>query len=140
MEDMLSETDKAKIPYELAELLSSHNGADTMVLDLRQMGAWTDFFVITTATSDTHLDGLERHVKEFCAERGISILRRSRRPSVSARTRVSYGASASYGTPASEDEWRIVDLGAIVIHLMSSKTRAFYDLERLYSMTKQPST
>jgi len=66
MEDMLLETDKAMIPHELAELLRDHNGADTLVLDLREMGAWTDFFVITTATSDTHLDGLERHVKEFC--------------------------------------------------------------------------
>ena len=131
MEDMLSETDKAKIPYELAELLNSHNGADTLVLDLRQMGTWTDFFVITTATSDTHLDGLERHIKEFCAERGITILRRSRKPNVSHRARISYGAQAL------DDEWRIIDLGPIVIHLMSNKAREFYDLERLYSMAKQ---
>ncbi|MCL2044298.1 MAG: ribosome silencing factor [Treponema sp.] len=127
MEDMLLETDKAMIPHELAELLRDHNGADTLVLDLREMGAWTDFFVITTATSDTHLDGLERHVKEFCVEREIAILRRSRRPNVSHRT------PASYGSQSSEDEWRIIDLGPIVIHLMSGKARAFYDLERLYS-------
>jgi len=115
MEDMLSETEA------LGELLRDHRGADVLVLDLRQMAAWTDFFVIATASSDTHLDGLERHVKEFCQSRGIEILRRSHRPK----------ATANHGTP---DEWRIIDLGHIVIHLMSSRARVFYDLERLYSL------
>jgi len=99
----------------LGELLRDHKGADVLVLDLRDFGSWTDFFVIATSSSNTHMDGLDRHIKEFCHERGIDILRRSHKPD-------------------GEDEWRIIDLGPIVIHLMNSKARAFYDLERLYSM------
>jgi len=99
----------------LGDLLRDHRGADVLVLDLREIGAWTDFFVIATSSSDTHMDGLDRHIKEFCHERGIDILRRSHKPD-------------------GEDEWRIIDLGPIVIHLMNSKARAFYDLERLYSI------
>jgi ribosome-associated protein len=129
MEDMLSETEA------LGSLLREHKGGDVVVLDLRKMGAWTDFFVIATATSNTHLDGLERHIKEFCGERGIEILRRSRRPNVPYRTRASYETRASQGMPSQDDEWRIIDLGSAVIHLMSSKAREFYDLERLYSMS-----
>ena len=123
MDDMLSETEA------LATLLREHKGDNVAVLDLRKMGAWTDFFVIATATSNAHLDGLERHIKEFCNERGIEILRRSRKPSALYRTR------ASPGTLNQEDEWRIIDLGSAVIHLMSRKAREFYDLERLYSMS-----
>ena len=119
MEGMSSETSTPQLPMALAELLRDHKGGDVLVLDLQKMGTWTDFFVITTATSDTHLDGLERHVKEFCSERGIEILRRSRKPD-------------------GEDEWRIIDLGPIVIHLMSRRAREFYDLERLYSMALSP--
>jgi ribosome-associated protein len=110
----------------LGELLRDHRGADVLVLDLRDIaspsgaGAWTDFFVIATSSSNTHMDGLDRHIKEFCHERGIDILRRSRKPD-------------------GEDEWRIIDLGPIVIHLMNNKTRAFYDLERLYSMATSKS-
>ena len=133
MEDMLPETDApqpgvapqpgpapqgdgvADTANAIAELLSDHKGADVLALDLRQMGAWTDFFVIATASSDAHMDGLERHVKDFCAERERDILRRSRRPS-------------------GEDEWRIIDLGPAVIHLFSRRAREFYDLERLYSV------
>jgi len=122
MEDMLSETEA------LGNLLREHKGDDVLVLDLREMGAWTDFFVIATATSNAHLDGLERHIKEFCKERGIEILRRSRKPNVSHRALVSVGTQ--------EDEWRIIDLGSTVIHLMSRKAREFYDLERLYSMAR----
>ena len=106
----------------LGDLLQEHKGADIVVLDLREQGFWTDYFVIATASSDTHLDGLERHIKHFCGEREIEILRRSRRPN------------------DQEDEWRIIDLGPIVIHLMSCKARSFYELERLYSqaLTKLP--
>jgi len=99
----------------LGELLRDHKGFDVLVLDLREMNAWTDFFVIATSSSGTHMDGLDRHIKEFCHERGIDILRRSHKPE-------------------GEDEWRIIDLGQIVIHLMNGKARAFYDLERLYSL------
>ena len=135
MEDMLPETDMVhpdgavhpddavhpdgaiETARAIAGLLGDHKGADVLALDLRQMGAWTDFFVIATASSDAHMDGLERHIKEFCAERGIEILRRSRRPD-------------------GEDEWRIIDLGPAVIHLFSRRAREFYDLERLYSMAR----
>ena len=132
MEDLLPEVDMTQIPYTIAELLREHKGGDALVLDLRPMNTWTDFFVIATATSDTHLDGLERHIKELCTEQGIAILRRSRKPATSKATTLS-GASVS---GVQEDEWRIIDLGPTVIHLMSSRAREFYDLERLYSMTQ----
>lgn len=106
----------------LEKLLHDHKGIDPAVLDLRELGSWTDFFVVTTVTSEAHMDGLERHIKDFCREREIEILRRSRKPE------------------GMEDEWRIIDLGLVVVHLMSRRARSFYDLERLYSMalTKPP--
>jgi ribosome-associated protein len=130
MEDMLPETErlvyKARLACEakaLGDLLCEHKGSDVLVLDLREMSAWTDFFVIATVLSETHMDGLERHIKEFCHNRGIEILRQSRRPSASDRMQ------------GQQDEWRIIDLGSTVVHLMSRKARDFYELERLYSIT-----
>jgi len=114
-ESMLAPANLSGTATALADLLRDHKGADALVLDLREMAAWTDFFVIATSTSNTHMDGLDRHIKEFCDERGIDILRRSHKPE-------------------GEEEWRIIDLGPIVIHLMNSRARAFYDLERLFSL------
>ncbi|MDR0525276.1 MAG: ribosome silencing factor [Spirochaetaceae bacterium] len=99
----------------LGILLWEHRGGDVIALDLRGENTWTDFFVIATATSGAHLAGLERQVREFCGEKGIDILR------VSPRSK-----------GISEDEWLVIDLGALVIHLMTGKIREFYELERLW--------
>jgi ribosome-associated protein len=34
---------------------------------------------------------------------------------------------------SSDDEWNLIDMGFIVVHLMTAKSRAFYELERLWS-------
>ncbi|MDR1421216.1 MAG: ribosome silencing factor [Treponema sp.] len=99
----------------LGKLLAEHRCADVTVLDLSRLDAWTDFFVIATVSSGAHLSGLERHIRDFSRERALEILRRSRR------------------TRLEDDEWCLVDMGALVVHLMSRKARSFYELERLWS-------
>ena len=100
---------------DLAKLLSEYRGIEVSALDLRDFNGWTDFFIILTVNSAAQLQGLERHIKDFCGERGISILRSSQKP------------------PGAEEEWRLIDLGFLVIHLMNQRTRDFYELERLWS-------
>lgn len=120
MDDMLSQIDLSRT---LGALLEEHRGVDVVALDLRGLNAWTDFFVIATVASNTHQQGLERHIKDFCHENGIDILRVSPRPHEQRR-----GAERLI----MDDEWRLIDLGAIVIHLMTDKARSFYELERLW--------
>ena len=116
MKDMLQEDETQKtLAIELGKLLTDHRAADVTVMDMRQLNFWTDYFIIATVTSSTHLEGLERHIKEFTQEKELFILRRSR----------------------SDDEWRIIDLGNIVIHLMTEKSRCFFELERLWSSAIQ---
>ena len=104
---------------ELGKLLEDHKGLKVVVMDMRALNFWTDFFVIATVTSDTHLFGLERHVKDYVNESGMEILRRSRKPEKQ--------------TESCPEEWRLLDLGGIVIHLMTEKARGFFELERLWS-------
>jgi len=115
MEDMLPETEAAFFEQasSLTELLKEHKGQDVSLLDLREINNWTDFFIIATVTSIAHMDGLERHIKEFCAENEIDILGSSRK--------------------SADDEWRLIDLGQTIIHLMTSRIREFYELERLWA-------
>ena len=111
--------DQFSLALDLGKLLDEHHGADVVVMDMRPLDFWTDFFVVATVTSNTHLMGLERHIKDFAGERGLEILRRSRRPETDGELR--------------SEEWRILDLGGIVVHLMSVKARSFFELERLWS-------
>jgi len=119
MEDMLPETDTdySSLSDAIGSLLKDHKGQDVSVLDLRKINNWTDFFIISTVSSRTHMDGLERHIREFCREKKIDIFGSSRK------------------NP--DDEWRLIDLGPVIIHLMTSNTREFYDLERLWTYTSK---
>jgi len=97
----------------LGRLLGEHRGTDVAVLDLRGLNSWTDFFVIATVSSNAHLQGLERHIQDFVAARGLEVLRPHRKP-------------------APDDEWDFIDLGTMVVHLMTPRAREFYELERLW--------
>ena len=97
----------------ICKLLDEHKGSDIVALDLRDLNLWTDFFIISTVSSSTHLQGLLRHIKEFTEKEGLSILRRTEK-------------EESGG-------WNLVDLGTVVIHLMTTQSREFYELEKLWS-------
>lgn len=115
MKDLLPETKSQEtLAVELGRLLGDHKGGQVLVMDMRQLNFWTDFFVIATVTSNIHLSGLDRHIKEFARDNDIEIIRRSPKPN-------------------SDQEWSIIDMGDIVIHLMTEKARSFFELERLWS-------
>jgi ribosome-associated protein len=97
----------------LGKFIEEHRGKDVVVLDLRELNIWTDYFVIATVSSHTHMQGLHRQIREFIRSLGADTLGGHRRIS-------------------GEDEWDLLDLGNIVIHLMTEKARAFYELERLW--------
>jgi ribosome-associated protein len=95
-----------------AQVLADHNGKDTIVLDLTELNTWTDYFVVTTATSSAHLGGLARQLADYLAQEGLDP---TRKPQV-----------------ANDEEWCLVDVGWFVVHLMSGPAREFYELEKLW--------
>ncbi len=106
------DTAKNKLVLDLAELLESHRGQDTIVLDIHEHNSWTDYFVITTATSGTHLKGLLKYVRKFLSEHEVKPFRGRKN--------------------VTEDGWALIDCGDFVVHIMSKEMRDFYELERLW--------
>ncbi len=90
------------------------NGEDVAILDMRSLSMWTDFFIIATVTSSPQRGAIQRQVAEWARKEGLDLR--------------NYGKKAGR-----EDEWTLIDLGQIVIHLMSGDLRSFYDLERLWA-------
>ncbi|MEY2481417.1 MAG: ribosome-associated protein [Verrucomicrobiota bacterium] len=84
-----------------------------MVLDLREISTFTDYFVICSGTSEPHLKAiageLESRLKE---DHGIR-------------------ASAVDGFPASQ--WIVLDYMQVIVHVFHREKRAFYSLEDLWS-------
>ncbi len=94
-------------------ILRDLKAESVVVLDLRQAHIWTDFFVIATISSGKQAGGLEGKIMEAAKEMQIEEYRTIRKS-------------------PDGDEWKLLDLGSIVVHLMSPTARKFYDLERLW--------
>ncbi|MDR0598698.1 MAG: ribosome silencing factor [Treponema sp.] len=103
---------------ELCRLLEEHKGGRVSALDLRELHCWTDFFIIATVSSGTHLQGLLRRLKEYAAEQGLLVFQGWRKRDDSGG-------------------WSLVDMGTAVIHLMSAQSREFYELEELWAGAKK---
>ena len=98
---------------EIAKLMIDGKGKDVTLLDISGLNSWTDYFVIITVNSSTHWQGLYKQVKEYIKENDLEIhLTNKRSPD--------------------GDDWNLIDLGPIVVHLMSEQARQFYDLEKLW--------
>jgi ribosome-associated protein len=151
MEDTLQTsslaTDFAGVACALGEMLASHQGGDVVVLDMRKLNFFTDFFIIATGTSSTHLSGLERHLKDFAGENSLEILSRSQRPKapggraggqmpsghLSAGYLSNGHLSAGFSTDGQAScEWHLLDFGNMVVHLMNKDARSFFELESLW--------
>lgn len=98
---------------EIARLMTDGKGRDVKVIDISTLNSWTDFFVIVTVNSSAHQQGLYKDIKEYIKENDLEIHVTNRKS-------------------PDGDDWNLVDLGAIVIHLMSEAAREFYDLEKLW--------
>ena len=87
-------------------------GQDMVALDVRDVNDATDFFVIATGTSDAHVRGI--------AEAVIEALRVE-------------GQRPHHVEGLTVGRWVLLDYVDFVIHLFHPETRAFYQLERLWS-------
>lgn len=83
-------------------------------LDVRGKTSITDYMVIATATSTRHAKALCDYVVEKLKENDQQPL-------------------GLEGEPGSD--WVLLDLGDVVLHVMTGQAREFYQLEKLWSVT-----
>lgn len=84
---------------------------DTRILDLSKIDAFTDQLIITTGTSSTHISAISKQIIEVLKKNKIKV----------------YGFEGR-----GSKEWVLIDLGVVVLNIMSSSTRKLYDLESLW--------
>ena len=91
--------------------LSERKAVDGLVLDLRHLSDATDFFLICSGTSDTHVRAIAEHVIETLQAAGT-------RP---------YQVEG-----LSQGRWVLVDYVDFVVHVFHPALRTFYQLEGLW--------
>lgn len=103
---------------EIAQLMEDGKGQNVTVIDVSELNSWTDYFVIVTVTSSTHWQGLYKEVKEYIRDNDMQMHLTSQKHS-------------------DGDEWNLIDLGTVVVHLMTQQARDFYELEKLWHAGKK---
>ena len=98
---------------EIAQILEDSKAENVSVIDVSELNSWTDFFVIATIHSSAHWQGLAKQIKDYVKENEMEI-------------------HVTHNKAASGDDWNLIDIGPVVVHLMSADAREFYELEKLW--------
>src|SRR3990167_6346989 len=102
-------------PEELRDLaltaLDDMKGIDIVTIDVRTLTTITDYMLICTGRSTRQVKALAESVAVKAKETKASMVRTE---------------------GDTESEWVIVDLGDVVVHVMTPNTRSFYSLEDLW--------
>ena len=93
------------------DLMFDRKANDVVLMDLRNISSATDFFLIASGTSDTHVASIADHVVDELKQSGTRPL----------------NVEGQRG-----GRWILVDYFSFVVHVFHPAAREFYQLERLW--------
>jgi ribosome-associated protein len=103
----------ADLAQRAAAILLAHKANDVVLLSLAGVSDMTDFFVIASGTSDTHVRSLGNLVME--------------------EMKKETGQMAHHVEGLSQGRWVLLDYVDVVVHIFHPTLRNFYQIERLWS-------
>ena len=95
-----------------ASIALDHKANDVVLLDLRPVSDMTDFFIVASGTSDTHVRAIGEHV--------IAAMKKE-------------GTPVYHVEGLEKGRWVLLDFVDFVVHVFHPTLRNFYQLERLWS-------
>ena len=95
---------------------SEKKALEPVVLDLREIASFTDYFVIVSGANERQVQAISDEIYESLKKSGHAAAR-----------------VEGYKTA----EWILLDYGDFVVHVFEQKARKFYDLERLWRESKR---
>lgn len=91
--------------------LDELKAVNPVTINVKKLSSFTDYMMIASGTSSRHIQSIGEKVLEDLKSKKIKPL----------------GVEGK-----GSEEWLLIDLGDVVLHLMSTNARTFYDLESLW--------
>ncbi len=108
--------DAAACAQTIVDVASDRLASDIVMLDLRGVSDFTDYFVIMSAESPRQIESLAEYVEAAVKQRGGKLRHRE--------------------GPA-EAGWVLLDFNDVIVHVMHPREREFYDVEGAWSAGKE---
>ena len=105
-------TSVSTIKKNVIDALEDIKAFDIVALDVRKLTSIADYMIIASANSSRQTKALANNVQDKMKEINVGVV----------------GMEGE-----SEGDWVLVDVGDIVVHIMTPTTRAYYNLEELWS-------
>nr|WP_283106124.1 ribosome silencing factor [Shewanella glacialipiscicola] len=102
----------AELKQFVVDKIDDLKARDVVVLDVSKQSNITDYMVICSGTSKTHVKAIAENLVVEAKKAGI--------PPLGVEGRES-------------SEWVLVDMGDVILHVMQDQTREYYQLEKLWS-------
>ncbi len=94
-------------------LLEDKKAEDIVSLHVHDLTTVADYMIIATGHSNQQIRALSNYVHDEAKKAGVEIL----------------------GMEGTEhNEWVLVDLGTVIVHLMQPQIRSYYELEKLWDL------
>jgi len=104
--------DALRISTIAARAADEKQASDVIVLDVGEILAITDLFVVASANN-------KRQVRTIS-------------DAITDAVRKETGRSPLSSEGVAEQQWILIDYGSVVVHIFDDETRRFYEIERLY--------
>jgi ribosome-associated protein len=95
-----------------ANLLVDRKASEVVVLDVRGMSSYADYFILASGDTERQVTATAEHVRE----------------------QLKISGHRTIGTEGFDGgHWVLLDYGEVVVHVFSTEVRAFYDLDGLWA-------
>jgi ribosome-associated protein len=107
-----AEAEALALARRIVELAADKKAADVVLIEIGKLTTVADYFVICSAPSERQLGAIADGVVEGLREEGVKPI----------------GREGSAGA-----HWLLIDYGSVILHVMGTPERDFYQLERLWA-------
>jgi ribosome-associated protein len=100
-----------ELARQIVDAVSDKQAEDVLLLDIRNVASFADFFVIANGTTNRQIQAIIEAVEQTAKAAGAKTLGREGEP---------------------DSGWVLIDYGDVIVHIFAPEEREFYDLEGLW--------
>ncbi len=99
-----------ELTREIVKILDEKKAIDIVAIETEELTIVSDYFVIASGTSSTHVKSLADDVEYGMSKKGVEPLH----------------------TEGRATGWILLDYGSVIVHIFQKESRDYYNLERLW--------